>query len=193
MPAPEALMVQRMLQVLAVIGGICVLVLLVLGADVATEELSRVFVVNFPEVQKIEGSVAVTGPVRLSQLVKFEDVVVPPVARTETTRLVEAGTLETDGFANVVLSLHGVVKGHVAREGAVGALLIPDETTIQEAFDEQGMMHFFLETAAGVTHRTPYFASTQPRFTVGFAKYRVLMYNSTDKTVSASLFAYLTN
>ena len=187
-------MVQRLLQVLAVIGGLCVLVLLVLGADVATEAVRQVFVVNFPEVQKIEGTVEVEGPVRQSRLIKFEDVVVPPVERTETTRLVEAGFLETDGFPDVVLSLHGVVKGHVAREGTVGALLIPEERTIREAFDEQGMMHFFLETSAGgVSHRTPYFASTQPRFTIGFAKYRVLMYNTTDKTVSASLFAYLTN
>ncbi len=55
-------------------------------------------------------------------------------------------------------------------------------------------MHFFLETAArGVTSETPYFASGQPRYTVAFPRYRVLMYNTTDKTVSASLFAYMTN
>ena len=41
---------QRLLQVLAVIGGLGVLVLLVLGADVATEAVRQVFVVNFPDV-----------------------------------------------------------------------------------------------------------------------------------------------
>jgi nitrate/nitrite transporter NarK len=162
--------------------------------ELVSQAVRQVFVTNFPAVQEVEGAVAIEGPVHLSRSVKFEDITVPPVMRQDTTRLVEAGVLETEGFPDVILSLHGVVKGHVGRVGTVGAVLIPDETTIQEAFTEQGMLHFFLETAAGdVSSKTPYFASTQPRYTVAFSRYRILLYNTTDKTVSASLFAYLTD
>ena len=118
----------------------------------------------------------------------------PPVRREDTTRLVDGGRLVTDGFPSVVLSLHGLVKGHVQEVGAVGAILIPDEETIQEAFEELGIMHFYLETAAnGVSAKTPYFASGQPRFTVAFPAYRILLYNTTDKTVTVNVFAYLTD
>ncbi len=55
------------------------------------------------------------------------------------------------------------------------------------------MILFPLEvTAPGVSIDTPYFASSQPRYTVGFQAYRVLLYNTTDKTVTVNLFAYLT-
>ena len=54
--------------------------------------------------------------------------------------------------------------------------------------DMKGLMHFVLEAAAnGVSSKTPYFASNQPRYTVGFTAYRVLLYNTTDKTVSANI------
>jgi hypothetical protein len=175
-------------------GAASLLLLLVPTGEVASQDVRRVVVTNFPDVQKVAGAVAIEGPVHLSKSLVFEDITVAPVERDETTRLVEAGVLETEGFPNVVLSLHGVVQGHVGRVGTVGVILIPDETTIQEAFRELGVMHFYLEaTAGGVSSKTPYFASNQPRYTVAFPRYRVLMYNTTDKTVSANLFAYLTN
>lgn len=161
---------------------------------VASQSIRQVFVTNFPRIQTIEGEVTVRGPVHLSQQQIFEKVVVPPVQPDDTTRLVEAGTLVTEGFPSVVLSLHGVVRGAVQKPGDVGAILIPDQETIREGFDETGMMPFAMETVArGITARTPYFASTQPRYTVGFSRYRVLLYNTTDKTVTVNLFAYLTN
>ena len=162
--------------------------------EVVSQTVRHVFVTNFPNVQKVEGEVQLSDPVRLSQSVRFEEITVPPVMRHDTTRLIEAGVLETEGFPEVILSLHGVVKGHVAKPGTVGAILIPDEKTIQEAFFEQGMSHFYMETTAGeVSSKTPYFASSQPRYSVAFSRYKILMYNTTDKTVSVNLFAYLTN
>ena len=44
-----------------------------------------------------------------------------------------------------------------------------------------------------MTTKTPFFASTQDRFDLGFETYRVLLYNDTDKTVRVDLFTYLTN
>jgi hypothetical protein len=136
----------------------------------------------------------VEGPVRQSRLVSFTEVTVPPVNRTNTTQFVEAGTLETEGFPKVVLSLHGIVRGSVVKKGNVGAILLPEQPSIEAAFDEQGLLFFSLETSAtGVSSRAPYFGSAQPLYTVGFQSYRVLLYNDTDKTVTVNLFAYLTS
>ena len=53
---------------------------------------------------------------------------------------------------------------------------------------------FALEaTATGVTGDTPYFASAQPRYSVAFPRYKILLYNTTDKTVTLDVYAYLTN
>ena len=45
----------------------------------------------------------------------------------------------------------------------------------------------------GVSGGTPYFASDQPKYVIAFQAYKVLLFNSTDKTVTVSLYAYLTN
>ena len=161
---------------------------------VVSQEISSVFVTNWPGVQTVDGAVAINRPVPLSHLVKFEDVTVPPVKSSNTTRLVEAGTLQTEGFPNVVLSLHGQVKGWVQNAGDVGVILVPDESSIQFAFDELGLIHFALyNTASAVSSQTPYFSSVQSKHLIGFKSYKVLLFNQTDKTITANVFAYLTN
>ncbi len=162
--------------------------------DALSQQVRRVIVTNFPRVQLVTGEVEIRNPVRLAKLVTFEDIIVAPVPPTETTRLVEAGVLQTEGFPRVVLSLHGIVKGQVLSTGEVGVILVPEQPSIQEAFDEQGQVHFAMRTAArGVSSATPYFASDQAEFTVGFQAYKIYLYNTTDKTITANLFAYLTN
>ena len=179
---------------LVLVVGLGLGVLLLPLGQVASQSIQQVLVTNFPQSQEVSGTVQIDTPVPQSELVTFAGVTVPPVKPTDTTRLVEAGTLVTDGFPSVVLSLHGQVKGSVQKEGAVGAILIPDQRAIIEAFDEQGLVHFSLSaTATPVSSRTPHFASDQPKFTVAFQAYKVFLYNTTDKTVSVDLFAYLTN
>ena len=36
-------------------------------------------------------------------------------------------------------------------------------------------------------------AESPQRYSIAFSRYKILLYNTTDKTVSANLFAYLTN
>jgi hypothetical protein len=185
---------QRWLTFALAAAGLGLLIITPSGDAASQGSLQQVFVTNFPDPQNIEGVVEVRGPVQLSKQVSIQEIVVPPVQPSDSTRWIDAGVVTLGGFSHVVLSLHGVVKGSVKRPGTIGAVLIPDEATVQEAFDEQGQVHFSLQvTAAGVTSQTPYFASSQPRHTVAFRDYRVWLYNSTDKTVSANLFAYLTN
>ena len=159
-----------------------------------SQEMTQVQVVNFPTSQTIEGTVEVTNPVRHARATAIRDITVPPVPESQTTRWVDAGTLSTDGFPNVVLSLHGEIKGEVINKGDIAAVLIPLEPTITEAFEQRGKTHFELRVGANnVSGGSAYFASAQPRYTVGFPTYRVWLYNETDKTVTAQLFAYLTN
>ena len=181
-----------MLAVLGTVGIVGALLLIPVGQAVSAE-IIKVVVENWPATQVVEGEIAVTNLTPLAKPVLILEIVVPPVPRHETTRLIDAGTLETEGYPGVVLSLHGEVRGETKRMGSVGVILLPDEDSIQEAFDEQGMFHFTLETeASGITAKTPYFASRQPRYSVAFSTYRVLLYNTTDKTVTANLYAYLT-
>jgi hypothetical protein len=160
----------------------------------APQELADVFVTNFPKIQEVEGTVAVKGPIKSASLVRIENIIVSPVKRADTTRLIEAGTLVTDGYPYLVLSLTGQVKGEVGRPGNVGAVFLPDEETVVSAFHEKGLIMFPLEVESGeITPSSSYFDSRQPRFVVGFPRYRVLLYNTSDKSAEVDLFAYLTN
>ena len=186
-------MTRRWITVTLVVAAVLLFALGPWG-EVASQAIRQVIVTNFPDLQHIDGEVEVRGPVRLSKLVVLENITVPPVQPTDNTRWIDGGVVITDGFPRVVLSLHGVVKGMVLRSGSVGAILVPNEQSIQEAFDEQGLVHFSLNVIAnGVSSKTPYFASPQPVHTVAFSEYKVWLYNSTDKTVTVSLFAYLTD
>jgi len=172
-------------------GAVLVLLLLPVGQAISSDIL-QVYITNWPTSQTVKGEMVVTAPVPLATQVSFLEIIVPPVPRNETTRLIEAGTLVTEGFPSIVLSLHGEVRGQAQKTGAVGVILIPDEKSIQDAFDDQGAIHFALETeAAGINSKTPYFASKQPSYTVAFSSYKILLYNTTDKTVTANLYAYL--
>lgn len=151
-------------------------------------------VLNFPDPQRIKGSVTIDGPIRHADLVRIQEIIVPPVKPTDTTRLIAAGTLATDGYTKVVLSLNGLTKGDVLKGGAVGAFLIPDEESVVRTFNEAGLIEFPLEIAAkNVSGASAYFASSSERLVVAFPRYRVLLYNTSDKTATVNLFAYLTD
>lgn len=161
----------------------------------AAEGIQDVMVRNFPPVQDVAvtGSVRISGPIQQTVMTRFTGVTVPPVAPTETTRLIDAGVLETAGQPRVVLSLAGETKAAVLKAGKVGAFLVPDEEPVQQALREQGLIQFPLEVAVNVpTGNVPFFASAQPHVQTGFPRYRVLLYNTTDRTVTVNLYALLT-
>lgn len=170
-----------------------VLAAVALGAA-GVREILEVQVINFPDPQRIRGSVSIEGPIRSAEMVRFADVIVPPVKPTDTTRLISAGTLPADGYVHAVLSLSGVTKGDVVRGGSVGAYLVPDEEGVQRALVEAGHVQFPLEVAAGgVSGASAYFSSKSERVPLGFPRYRVVLWNTTDKTATVNLYAYLTH
>jgi hypothetical protein len=171
---------------------------LVLSLSLAPAGLSQtvqeVFVTNFPPLQEVHGKVAVEGTVRHGVFVRHEGIVVPPAGRSETTNLVLAGTLDTDGFTAVVLSLQGEVKDTVFVAGKVGTVLIPDEEPVVRALREDERLQFPLEVTAQVTPSESTFFSSDPApRRVGFPRYRIYLYNSSNKSVEANLYLYLTN
>jgi hypothetical protein len=158
------------------------------------DDFEQVAVVNFPEVQEVSGTVAVAGPTRHAALVRRADILVSPVGPEETTRLIDGGVLETDGFISVVLSLNGRPKGKIEEAGRVGAILIPEEESVLRAFETDGLMQFPLEVSAPLSPQVPRaFASEPRRSPVAFPRYHVWLYNTSETTVTVNLFAYLTN
>lgn len=180
--------------VLLLLAGLLAGAWLTSAPPATSQEVSFVRVTNFPPVQEINGNVKIDEPIRLAKLVSLREITLPPVRSDQTTRWVDAGVVESEGFPNVVLSLNGEIKGELTRAASIVAVLIPTEKSVADAFDEEGVVQFGLNVAAmGNTGDRPYFASEQPRYTVGFDEYRVYLYNETNKTVTANLFAYLTN
>jgi hypothetical protein len=158
------------------------------------QEVQSVLVTNFPKVFNVSGSVAIEGPVKHAKFAALRDVTVSPVNPKDTVRLIQGGIVESDGFTDMVLGLQGQIKGEVFRPGTVGVFLLPDEPSIVSAFEEKGLMQFSTEVSApGVSAGSPYFASTANRVPIGFPRYRTYFYNTSDKTVTVNLYAYLTN
>jgi hypothetical protein len=170
------------------------LLVLALPAATIADEVQSVFVTNFPKVFSVQGTVGIDGPVKQAKAVALRDVIVPPVSPKDTVRLIQGGLVDSDGFANMVLSLQGAIKGEVYRSGTVGVFLLPDEENVVKVFEEKGLMQFPVEVAAsGVSGAAPYFASPQGRALIGFPRYRTYFYNTTDKTVTVNLYTYMTN
>jgi len=163
------------------------------GAALA-QEVRSVIVTNFPKVFNVSGTVTVDGPVKQAKFYALRDIVIPPVNPKDTVRLIQGGIVDTDGFSGMVLGLQGQIKGEAYRSGTVGVFLLPDEDAVIKVYEEKGQMPFVSEiSASGVSAASPYFASTSNRVLVGFPRYRTYFYNTSDKTVTVNLYAYLTN
>lgn len=180
-------------------GGMLVAAALVGASEVAAQRLGEgdvvpVAITNFPETVRVEGKVAVQGPIDSTNLASLANIVVAPTKREDTTRLVDGGVIETDRFSHGVVSLLVEAKGSIMRPGDVGAVLLPDDEFVMRAFNEKGLFLLAEEvTAAPPAPLAAYFAAKPVRFTVAYPRYRVLLYNASDKTVSVTVHAYLTN
>jgi len=133
-----------------------------------------------------------TEPVSMGDLVGFRGILVPPVEKIDVTKLVDAGTIDADGFTYIVLNLAGEVKETPTRPGGtIGALLVPDVAPFDKVLTQLNVVASPLEIKASMTVETlPYFWAKQARFDVGFPRYRVLLYNTTGVSATVAVFAY---
>jgi hypothetical protein len=149
----------------------------------------QVEVVNFPENQ----DVTVRGTPSQARLAGFEDQLISPNGSRDPTTWRQIGTLATDGFGWVVLSLGGNVQGALTEPAAVIAVLVPERDPILRALKDDQIVLFPLQATATLSPGREYFTSQQQRQPVAFPRYQVYLYNTGARTVEASLWAYLGN
>jgi hypothetical protein len=128
-----------------------------------------------------------------SWFVSLERNLVAPVKRGDANRLVEAGTIETDGFSELIFSLGGEFKEAIPESGTVGAVLIPDIDAFIYLLRSEGEFVFPLEAKVEIRNLSSgIFVSEQQRARVAFPRYRVYLYNETTSGAMVSLFVYRT-
>ena len=133
------------------------------------------------------------GAENANWFVSFERIQVAPVNRSDTTQLVEAGVIETDGFSELVFSLGGEFKEGIPESGTVGVVLIPDLPVFTELLRIEGEFIFPLEAKVEIRGlKSAIFVSEQQSAKVAFPRYRVYFYNETSSGAMASLFVYRT-
>jgi hypothetical protein len=149
---------------------------------------------NFPEKQEVKGSVSIDGTIRHASFFKKEGVVVPTSRRNEVAELISAGTVETDGFTSITVSLQGEIKSGSFAPGTVGVLLIPDEEPIARALRDAKRVQFPIESVARLKTGDPtFFESEQTQQRMAFPRYRVYLYNTLNRSVEANVYLYLSN
>jgi len=177
------------------LAAVLILLLLVIFPPWGTslsQPPTEVVVANLPSVQQIEGEVKVVGVVRQAELQRRLNLIVPSVARQDVTDLIEADGVTTDGFSELTVSLHGEARGTVGRDGSIGVVLIPDEPAVLEMLNDHGAFHFPIEVNVQLVRKGPAHFDVQQRFDLGFTRYKVYLYNSTDRTADANVYLYLT-
>lgn len=118
---------------------------------------------------------------------------VAPVPRSDTHRWIDAGTIETDGFAQMTFSFGGEFKEGVPTSGRIGAILVPDHPTILQLLRGEGQIVFAVEVKYKVgQNQGPIFVSDQQTERIAFPRYRVFFYNETSSNATVSLSVYRT-
>ena len=158
-------------------------------------KVHKVEVVNLPTSTTVTGSVSVNGRLSHSSMERFEKMVIPVIARNDPVNMRRIGTVATDGFTSLIVSFQGqTLNKYTLSPGTIGVVLVPDETPILDAFRDNNLLLFSFEARSEFDKKAfPYFASKSEKFTVSFPQYKIYMYNSTNASVEANLYIYLTN
>jgi hypothetical protein len=152
-------------------------------------EASEVRVTNFPEIQKIKGTVSVDGT---AKALKRESILLTPSRRTELSELYHAGKVETEGYSNASVYLQGEIKSSTFISGSIGVMLIPDEEPILRAFKEAKQIQFPIEVVCTITSGdSEFFNCALSNQLIGFARYRMYLYNTLDKNAEVNAYLYL--
>jgi len=125
--------------------------------------------------------------------VSYDSVNLPPTARSDTTQLLEIGSIDTDGFSDLIFSLGGEFKEGVPTSGRIGVVLIPDIDLFDYLLRNEGEFVFPLEAIYEVGPlNSAIFISPQQTAKIAFPRYRVYLYNETTSGTSVVLYVYRT-
>ena len=126
-------------------------------------------------------------------LIGLRGLMIPPIERSETTNLIDAGTIDTDGYTHLTLNLAAELKGHASKRGVIGVILIPDVQPFEKAYRILTWIPTSFDFVVGATPAgSSYLMAEQRTFDVGFPRYRVLLYNSTGTSATVAFFVYRT-
>lgn len=177
--------------VLAATATVAALVVLTgWNRPVVADAPQPVTVTNLPEIQRIEGRVVVTEPIPQTRF-ETKKALVTPADFSDTNHWTDAGSLETNGFTSVTLSLGGSLQG-TSQAGTVGVILIPDVPEVTGSLRTYGVPQFGLRAEARVVPSPgAVFSSDSVTLRLGFPRYRVMLYNSTQKAADTVVYAYL--
>ena len=133
---------------------------------------------------QVEGSASMVGA---------RGIQVPPVQRTEVANMIDAGTIDAEGFTHLTINLAAELKGPAVHAGVIAAVLIPDVPPFDVAYRTLGLLPASLDlTAAVAPHGGLYCMAKQQTLEVGFSRYRVLLYNTSGSAATVAFFAYRT-
>ena len=115
----------------------------------------------------------------------------PHIARTDTQLLLEVGTVETDGFTEMRISIAGEFKEAVPRSGTVGVILIPDINPFTYLLQQEGQIVFATEVkvAIGGQPGAIFYSEAVPA-KVAFPSYKIYLYNDTSSAASVNVYVY---
>jgi hypothetical protein len=157
------------------------------------QEVRPVEIVNFPEIQNISGKVQIDQPTPHSRLIRRSEILVSPGTLTPGDA-VALGVIDASGFTDLVLSVHGLSTDRLLSPGEVTVSLIPDEPPFVKAFEEDGLRLLAIESKASIEPAaTNRFIGQQITARLGFPRYRVYLSNTSERSVTVDLYAYLTN
>ena len=127
-----------------------------------------------------------------SWFVSFERInVAQGIKRNDVTQLIDAGSIKTDGFTELVFSFGGEFKEAVPSSGTLGAILLPDEEIIDYLLRNEGHFAFPLEVKFDVAGLNGHvFLSEQQTARIAFPRYRIYFYNETRSGATVSLYVY---
>src|SRR5262245_30133204 len=94
----------------------------------------------------------VFGPAfgQTNSLFEKRGIMVNPIERSQIQSLVDAGTIDTEGYSELILNMAGMPSASVQNSGVVGAILIPDIPPFDEAFRKWGILPAVIELTADV-------------------------------------------
>ena len=115
----------------------------------------------------------------------------PHIARTDTQRLVEVGTVETDGFSELRISIGGEFKEAIPRGGTIGAILIPDINPFTYLLQQEGKIVFATEVNVPIGGQSGaiFYSETVPA-KVAFPAYKIYLYNDTTSAANVNIYVY---
>jgi len=123
--------------------------------------------------------------------VSFERESVSQIPRTDTALFQEIGTVETDGFTEMRISIGGEFKDVVPKTGTVGVVLIPDIKPFPYLLENEGHIVFSVEANVTVGAQTGALFFSEPVVAkVAFPAYRVYLYNDTTSVATVSVYVY---